>query len=851
MINLLNFFYLFSCTLMDNNNSNKRKDLNRNVLPSHYDLSVNVEPDSFSGSVTMHLSSKEMIDSFKFNSKDLELSNLEIKQGDLKITPKFEEKDEFITISLERKIEGEFKLFVEFRGKYSNSMAGFYKSKYNENNLFSTHFEPADARMAFPCFDQPDMKATFSIGIKVPEGYIALSNEEVSSKSGTQFHFKKTPIMSTYIVAYVVGKLGFVEEKCGKIPIRVYADEVEKDQGKFALDVAVRCLKFYEKYFGIDYPLSKLDMVAIPSFAMGAMENWGLVTYRKTSLLFDEKSTPIVNKKNIANTVCHELAHMWFGNLVTMKWWNDLWLNEGFATWAAVLAIENSLKDILQWEVWTSFITDEIETGMNKDCKESTHKIGVEVNDPVEVDQIFDAISYDKGSSVIKMVENWLGAEVFREGLVHYFKTFKYSNTSTKDLWDSLSLSANKHNSGQDPINSSNSSMGAVDVESVIDPWIKRDGFPYLIVEDKDNKIKLTQKRFTVGYKKDDKPWPIPLRILWIDSNSKTEKVYLMKEETLEICKEAPIYKINNSVSGFYRVLYPQEAFKRLFDYNLSTENKLNLFSDTFALTKALILPLKNSIDLFEYLSGENNYEIFLSVFNYFSFLRSVFYDNSKMVNLFESKISGILNERFSKINLKKTSKDINTVSLESIIVSRAVSLSLPAAIKEIKNTENIDPEYIRPYLAAKIDDDFVGTFKLYKTSLRAAEKQSALLALGNTKVEENIDFIFENIKEIEPQDSIYIFVSLGSNIKMRNKVSNLFIKNFEKIKEHISNSNLIRHSIEYTLGSVFEEENKKEVLKFLEKIKEDREMKSAIDSCKDTLKIGEEFRKRYSNYDL
>lgn len=853
---MLNFFYFFSLALM-------KKDLSREVLPSHYDLTVNVEPKAFSGSVVMHLKAEKNVSTFRFNSKNLNLSKLEVRKGDKIITSKLGEcDDEFVTISLGEDVVGEFTLSVEFSGAYSTSMEGFYKSKYNSVDFFSTHFEPADARQAFPCFDQPDMKATFSITINVPEGFMALSNGALLEQSGTRFVFEKTPVMSTYIVAYVVGQLEYIEDN-SHIPIRVYADKSEKHWGKFALSVATRCLKFYEEYFEVKYPLRKLDMVAIPSFAMGAMENWGLVTYRKTSLLFDETSTPIVSKKNIAMTVCHELAHMWFGNLVTMKWWDDLWLNEGFATWAATLATQSSLQDILPWDAWTSFINDEVERGMDMDCRKSTHKIGIEVNEPVEVNQIFDAISYSKGSSVIKMLENWLGHEVFRKGLVHYIKKFSYSNAVTSDLWDSLSLVANQSNATDE-----SSNVVPVNVGSVVDPWIHRDGFPYLTVEEFPNEIKLVQKRFTIGYKLDDEPWPIPLRIMWVDKEAdqnmdagpkkaklelSPSKAYLMHGETFKVPRESSVYKINSEVSGFYRVKYPGKVLKKLCGYSLSTADRMNLFSDSFALAKALHTPLQDSLALVDYLATEDNYEVILSVLSNLLYFRSVFYDSPSKVEFFNSKIGDVVEERFRQIDIKARAEDINTVSLHSLIVARAVTIALPEALEKLRaaNVSEINPEYFRPYLSARIDSDFERTFNLYKTSVKPGEKQSALFALGATSVEENVEFIFDNIEQIEPQDILYIFASLSSNLKFRNKAAMLLVENFGRIKKHIGNSGLVRISIQYLLSHVYQGEFKGKVAEFLDSIKSDREMKSAIEKCTDALTIGVELRSKYSTVDF
>lgn len=828
-----------------------RKDLPRTVIPQHYVLSLDAGLDSFSGSVTIHLNAEEPVTTFKFNSEGLKLSGLKIvKDSDSKpgttIQASTKEEVDFVTVNLENAIQGKFTLQVNFSAEYSTSLEGFYSSKYNGDPMFSTHFEPADARKAFPCFDQPDMKATFDIEIRVPAGYIALSNEkEIERKEEGEkvlFRFARTPVMSTYIVAYVVGKLGYVEEK-GRIPIRVYAHESEKEWGRFALSIAVKTLEFYEKYFDQEYPLSKLDMVAIPSFAAGAMENWGLVTYRKTSLLFDANTTSTQSKKNIAMTVAHELAHMWFGNLVTMKWWDDLWLNEGFATWAAALAIAESCQTELEWDVWTSFVSDEIEKGMSMDGRRSTHSVGSVVDEPVEVNQKFDAISYSKGSSIIKMVQNWMGADTFKKGLIGYIKKFKYGNAVTGDLWACLTEAAEA--AGQ-----------AVDVAAVVGPWVSRPGFPYISITETEDTIELVQKRFTIGYESEgDEPWPIPIRILWMGKEPES-KSYLMDKETLSIKKEYPLYKLNDEVSGFYRTMYPEKQNERLIQYNgLSTSNVMNTIADIFALSRALHAKIQTAVGLVDYLDQETNYEILSLAISWLSYFRSLFYDNKAKYDYFHSKLLGMIKERFESIKIEKKDAptDINTIMLDSLVVGRAVYLRFEPAIERLRGVkrEDLNPEYLRSYFMARVDQDFKSVFSVYQTSTRPGEKQSALVALGSTQVEENVDFLFKSLEVVEPQDSIYLFMSLSMNISFRNKAAMLFIENFERIRKHIGNAGLVRYSIESMLSAIYEEEFKVKVKGFLESLKDDREMKSAMDKCNDELVIGEKIRAEYNSVNL
>lgn len=829
---ILPYFLLHSCLPL------MRKNLTREVLPKHYDLYVQPEKDSFSGSVQMHLSSIDLVNSFKFNSKDLKLSHLTIVKDDTIIPCSITQDSDFVTVSLESKIKGEFTLSVQYTGLYSLSMEGFYKSSYNGKDLYSTQFEATDARRSFPCFDQPDMKATFDISIKVLEGTIALSNSSVKEIKDDLYIFNTTPLMSTYILAWVIGDLDYIEDT-SLFPIRVYADKSEKHWGQFALDVTVRCISYFEKYFGIKYPLPKLDLIGIPSFAPGAMENWGLITFRKTAILFDESSTPIRSKKSIANTVCHELAHMWFGNLVTMEWWTDLWLNESFATWAASLAISNSIQDIFPSETWANFVNDAIESGMSIDSIKCTHKIGSEVTDPTVGGQVHGEIVYNKGATVIRMVERWLGSETFRLGLVHYLNKFKYQNAVTNDLWDSLSYIANLSKS-KEPL----------DVVSVIDPWIQRDGFPYIIVEDNGTKIKLTQKRFTLGYEKDDDVWPVPINILWL-GDSEIRTTHLLTERSMEINKISSFYKINDEFSGFYRVLYPNLHAQKLLKYDLSAENKANLFSDMFALALANRIPMQQALDLLDNLTFETNYNVLQIALEKLLFLKKVFYDDNTKFNFFNQKIAEIVDFRFSKINLKEFPTNINTVFTNSLVVSYCVESGCENAINELKSADlaKINPEYMKPYFQARIDDDFNKIYQLYKNSKKPAEKQNALLAIGKTNIEENIDFIFSNLTDIDPQDMGTLFASLGSNLTFRTKIVSFFISNFDKISKHANNPGITRNCLSHTLLGYYSNDSKVE--KFLESFKNDREMDTAVNKVLNYIEIVKNIKKACSEVDF
>ncbi|XP_068324437.1 aminopeptidase M1-like [Pyrus communis] len=488
-------------------------------------------------------------------------------------------------------------LAIEFEGILNDKMKGFYRSTYEQNgekkNMAVTQFEPVDARRCFPCWDEPACKATFKITLDgIPSELVALSNMPIEEEK-VNGHLKtvsyvETPIMSTYLVAVVVGLFDYVEDHTSDgVKVRVYCQVGKADQGKFALHVAVKTLELYKDYFAVPYPLPKLDMVAIPDFSAGAMENYGLVTYRETALLFDEQHSAAVNKQWVATVVAHELAHQWFGNLVTMEWWTHLWLNEGFATWVSYLATDSLFPE---WKIWTQFL-DELTDGLKLDGLEESHPIEVEINHAAEVDEIFDAISYKKGASVIRMLQSYLGAEVFQRSLASYIKKHAYSNAKTEDLWAAL-----EEGSGE-PVN------------KLMNSWTQQKGYPVISVKVKDQKLEFDQTQFYSSGSQGDGQWIVPITLSCGSYDVHKNFLLQAKSETLDIkeflgcsvgkagCggnKDNAIcswIKVNVDQTGFYRVKYEDElavALKNAIEKKqLSETDRFGILDDSFALSMA------------------------------------------------------------------------------------------------------------------------------------------------------------------------------------------------------------------------------------------------------------------------
>ena len=396
-------------------------------------------------------------------------------------------------------------LTLRFTGELNDKMAGFYRSRYTspggeERFMAVTQFEATSARRAFPCWDEPALKAKFDVTLCVPADRVALSNMpargETPAPGGLkEVSFDTSKTMSTYLLAFVVGELDCVRGATAEgVAVAVWTPVGEAEKGRFALEVAIKTLSFFSAYFDEAYPLPKMDMVAVPDFAAGAMENWGLVTYRTVLVLYDAATTAAAVKQQIAYVVCHELAHQWFGNLVTMEWWTHLWLNEGFATWVGWLAVEHAFPE---WRVWDQFLVNEQARGLELDGLRSSHPIEVEIADSSKVDEIFDAISYAKGAAAIHMLVDYLGVGPFREGMRLYVRRHKWGNAATADLWAALGQSSGKP------------------VEAIMGCWTRQTGYPVVSVEKAGpSAILARQARFLATGPEggDSSRWLVPLR---------------------------------------------------------------------------------------------------------------------------------------------------------------------------------------------------------------------------------------------------------------------------------------------------------------------------------------------------
>ena len=508
---------------------------------------------------------------FTLNSSELEIKNCHLihKGKTIKAKSILDKKNETLTIQVSKKISGRIKICIEFTGILNDRLLGFYRSKYKDTSgrtkhLATTQFEAADARRAFPCWDEPAIKATFDVSLLVEKHMTAISNMPEKAKKSVNskilVEFERTPIMSTYLLYLGVGEFEFLHDNLRNIKIRVVTTKGNKKKAKLSLDLTKKFLSEYEKYFGIKYPLPKLDMIAIPDFAAGAMENWGAITFRETILLYDPKTSSTRTKQYIAEVISHEIAHQWFGNLVTMKWWNDLWLNESFATFMATKIVD---KFYPEWDYWDQFLDDAMSTAMSLDSLKSSHPIDVKVNHPSEIRSIFDSISYDKGGCILRMLEHFVGKKNFQNGLKKYLKKHQYSNAQGSDLWNAIG------------------DVSKQPVAKMMKTWINQIGFPLVSVTRKNSTLLLKQSRFLLEETKSSKSgtWSIPLIIE--EGDSRTKKLMIKKSEQSKLKHKDRNFIINPGRTGFYRVQYDDSTLENL---SLLIDEKIIDYVDRWSL---------------------------------------------------------------------------------------------------------------------------------------------------------------------------------------------------------------------------------------------------------------------------
>ncbi|KAG0371253.1 aminopeptidase [Gamsiella multidivaricata] len=908
---------------MDPHAGTGRVVLPTNVRPTHYDLTLTPDLSNFTfhGQVLINLDINKPTTAITLNSNQLEilsakLTNLALKtessQNATDIT--LEKANETATFTFVDELQpgSTAVLHIAFKGVLNDNMNGFYRSSFKDEDgkthyIATTQFEATDARKAFPCWDEPAIKATFDITLRVPSDLVALSNMNVISEkevghSGKvkgdstkgpdavpstqkgdvpstqkgdvpstqkgdvpstqkgdvpstqkgdvpsaqkgdsvfgkplkEVKFATTPIMSTYLVAFIVGKFEYIETVTKNLPTpitcRVYVLPGKTEEAKFALSVTPLALEYFTELFGVAYPLPKMDLITIPDFESGAMENWGLVTYRSIRLLFNEKTSDLSYKRHIAYTICHEIAHQWFGNLVTMDWWDYLWLNEGFATWVGNLAVS---KFFPEWDNWSYFIADGFQMGLALDGLRSSHPIEVPCKHPHEIHQIFDAISYYKGASCIRMLSSWLGLEVFLKGIRIYIKKHAYKNTSTEDLWAALSEAS------------------GVDVGQFMNTWIKQVGYPVVDVEENADASTLSfkQSRYLssgdLSASEDTARWTIPLGIEPPPADN-SDKAQLLSGDSLTVkLEKGGHYKVNSDYTGFFRTAYPASALERISqsiktkDPLFTPGDRVGLLADLGALSKSGHVKTSSLLELLAAFEEEDHYVVWVAIAERVNVLSSVFYqqpeDFQKALEKFQRKL-------FSKAaaNLgweSKASDDYRSTLLRKLLLTNAGCAGDEAVVKEAQErfvsyvagdskalNQNLQSAAFEIVVLHGDESDFEKVLKCWRDATATDQKLAAIGAMTVVRHPTMIQQLLELSvsDEVKAQDIGYFFGGLSRNPKARHVLWDYIKANWEMLnKRYVGSMALLGNIVKSGVGRFTSEDMAKDCEAFFEDKKVD-----------------------------
>ncbi|MCJ8307191.1 MAG: M1 family metallopeptidase [Nitrosopumilus sp.] len=795
--------------------------------PINYQLTF--EPDLkkfiFFGTEIITVSCKKPTNLITMHCAELKIKSCKVTFGKETIpsTPKTDEKKEELSIKLSQKIKGKLVINLTFQGILNDRLLGFYRSQYKQGGktkyLATTQFEAADARRAFPCWDEPEAKATFDISIIADNKFTAISNMPVKSKKKlvgkTLYKFGKTPVVSTYLIYLGVGEFEYLTGKIGKVQIRVVTTKGNKSKGKFSLELGKKLLTSYEKYFGIKFPLPKLDLIAIPDFAAGAMENWGAITFRETILLYDPKTSSTRTKQFIAEVISHEIAHMWFGNLVTMKWWNDLWLNESFATFMATKFVD---KFYPEWDMWNQFVEDAMNVAMSLDSLKTTHPIDVKVNSTSEIREIFDAISYDKGGCVLRMLEHYVGEPNFQKGLKKYLSDFKYKNAEGQDLWNAIG------NASKMP------------VSSMVNSWLRQPGFPLIEITQDGNNLKLKQKRYLLEHdKKFSKGlWSIPVSLGLEGEISR--KLFTKKSMSVKLPKNTIGFVANYGRKGFYRVKYDEGILldlKMLVDEKrLPAIDRWAIQNDLFSLCVSGDESVRNYLDFTDAYYTEDSY---LALVNVAHNLASLYF--RAFNETFVEEIRGYTINYFRKILFdlgwepKKSDKHTDAL-LRTFAISVLGKMddddvtdeALKRYSKFLKSPNSLPPDLVEPICSIAAWNGNAKTHsqltKLYKNAKTMEEKLrflGTMCGFKDTKLlKKSLDY--SQTSDVRSQNMQLPIMKVAAN-PYGDKILWVWLKkNWKNLNKKVGHGNPLFNRIVSSISSIADDSMEKEIKEFFKK---------------------------------
>ncbi len=809
--------------------------------PKNYRIQINPDRD------TMRLSGTVIIEGQKtgrpsqrltFHQKDLQITGAEIVRHDKKspatLQPsRISHHQNFNEVRLhtdETLYPGRYTITMHFTGKITDGMHGIYPCYYDidgkKQALIATQFESHHAREAFPCIDEPAAKATFDLIVISPKGEAILGNtpikNQVEKEGRLVTTFETTPCMSTYLLAFAYGDLQSKTTKTTDgVDVSVWTTKAHSlDSLDFSLDVAKRCIEFFNDYFGVPYPLPKADHIALPDFSSGAMENWGLITYREVCLVAEPETTSQSSRELIATVICHETSHQWFGNLVTMLWWDDLWLNESFANVMEYVATDALFPD---WEIWNSFITVEGLSALRRDSIAGVQAVKTEVHHPDEISSLFDpSIVYAKGGRLLRMLMQYIGEDDFRRGLTDYFKKHAYGNTTGDDLWNAIGAASGK------------------DVAAFMNPWLLRSGFPVIKVDQKDSSLEISQQHFLLDPAKADNEriWSVPL----LSDRTDIPSLLDSKQNSVTL-QQSDYIRINQGASGHYIVHYIQdahaEAIAALIEQKeLGSAERLMLLSDSSMLARSGALSFAKTLALLERFADEDREPVWDIMALILADCRRFIDARPEVEPAIKALIRELIGKQFTRLGWsEKPGEEVQDTKLRASITSLGVYAEDSAIVQEaldLFESYKKDPSFVPAELRSivmsaavrrDVQDGFQYLIDLEEQTSNVDLKYDIIGALTTTKDPKKIQTLLSRLKDsdkVRPQDLMRWIAYLLRSRYSREKSWNWLRANWNWIKVTFAGDKSYDYFPRYAANAFNTPELLKEYREFFEPMQDD-----------------------------
>lgn len=793
-----------------------------NFAPENYNLSINLNRVDRNFDGTVVIKGESFIDDvITLHAKELNIESAHIDGREA--TWQQGENNE-IKFSVGQLPAKDHLITIGFSGEITDAMHGLYpcyfKNEGEKGELLATQFESHHAREVFPCVDEPEAKATFDLTLTTEQDVAVLGNMPVTSQNIEDdllvTTFGTTPRMSSYLLAWVVGDLHKKTATTkGGVEVNIWATQAQSAESlDFALDHAVKSIDFFDEYFGVAYPLPKSDHVALPDFSSGAMENWGLVTYREVALLADPKTTTVSSKHYIATVISHELSHQWFGNLVTMKWWNDLWLNESFATLMEYVAVDAIHPE---WNAWLDFAGHESMAALRRDAVDGVQSVQIDVKHPDEISSIFDpSIVYAKGARLMRMCQAYIGDEAFQTGLRSYFKEFSYKNTEASDLWKHFSQSSGK------------------DISSFMNTWISQSGYPVLNV----GPTGLSQNQFFVGqHQPSDKIWPIAL-------NSNNGSLPALLDEPKIDVEISLNDRFNVGDTAHFLTHYSQEHLSTLVKNSQTDLDKLQLLHEQTLLVRGGLSSSDSLIDLLGSFSSSESYNVWEILAVTFSELKKFVEDDKEAEKKLRELAGKLAKTQFARLGWSPTKGESEgDTKLRSNIIGMMTYSQNPDVLAKIDEmfaagVENIDPELRDIVLSSvvyrsKSVDVVKNLFELHTATNSSDLQQDISAGITSVRKDSQIEYVISQLTDTElirPQDNARWFAYLIRNRYARSQTWSWVRDQWGWIESQFSGDKSFDNYPRYAAFGLMTDEQRQEFDGFFSPMKKQPALKRVIE---------------------